>query len=161
MKTKYIEEIIRLLPALPRVIRLSLQKGVIKPPLASYHKGLAEHHMVIMKFVEVEGRPHISEISEFSKISKAQMTSSIDKLILLGMVAREPDPDDRRKICIVLTEKGRSAVAQLDAIINERMKESLSQLSDLELKKTAEALKYLVTTFEKLIHTGKNLHDAK
>jgi hypothetical protein len=31
------------------------------------------------------------------------------------------------------------------------MKERLSKLSDDELKKTAEALRYLVTTFEKLI----------
>lgn len=151
MKTRYIEEIIDLLPSLPRVLRLSMQRYVIKPPLKSFHKGLAEHHMVIMKFVQVEGRPHIGEISEFSKISKAQMTNSIDKLISLGMVNREPDPHDRRKISIVLTEKGKSTVAQLDAVINERMKERLSKLSDDELKKTAEALRYLVTTFEKLI----------
>jgi DNA-binding MarR family transcriptional regulator len=106
---------------------------------------------VIMKFIEVEGRPHVGEICKFSRISKAQMTKSIDKLISLGMVNREPDPYDRRKICVSLTEKGQSAVARLDAVINERMKERLSQLSDYELKKMADSLRYLVTTFEKLI----------
>ena len=78
------------------------------------------------------------------------MTNSIDKLISLGMVTREPDPNDRRKITITLTDKGQNAVAKLDAVISERMREKLSQLSDDELKKVAEALKYLVTTLEKL-----------
>jgi DNA-binding MarR family transcriptional regulator len=150
MKSSYIEKIIEIMPSLPRVMRFNLERDVVKPPLQSFHQGLAPHHMAIMKFVQLERRPHIGEICEFSRISKAQMTNSIDKLISLGMVAREPDPDDRRKITITLTDKGQNAVAKLDAVINERMREKLSQLSDNELKKVAEALKYLVTTLEKL-----------
>jgi len=151
MKSSYIEEIIEIMPSLPRILRLNLERDVFKSPLQSFHKGLAPHHMAIMKFVQIEGRPYVGDICEFSRISKAQMTNSIDKLITLGMVIREPDLHDRRKISIILTEKGKNAVDNLDAIIHERMREKLSQLSDDELMKLAEVLKYLVTTLEKLI----------
>jgi DNA-binding MarR family transcriptional regulator len=151
MKNNFIEEILEIMPSLPRILRLNLERDVFKPPLHSFHKGLAPHHMAIMKFVQIEGRPYVGDICEFSKISKAQMTNSIDKLLSLGMVIREPDPNDRRKISISLTEKGKSTIDNLDSIIHDRMRDKLSQLSDDDLKKLAEALKYLVTTLEKLI----------
>jgi MarR family transcriptional regulator, lower aerobic nicotinate degradation pathway regulator len=150
MRNKDIVQIIDLLSRFPRIMRVSLQREIIKPPLKLLDKNLAPHHLIIMKIIDEEGSLHISEIGLIAKISKAQMTHSIDKLAQLGMINRTPDPQDRRKISITLTEKGKETVTKLDRVIEKRMKESLSWLQDEEVIKVLDALKYLIITFEKL-----------
>jgi DNA-binding MarR family transcriptional regulator len=150
MKNNINDENITLIPSLVRSLRLCFEKDVVKPSLHLSGEDLSPHHFQIMKFVDIEGHPYIGEISEESKISKAQMTNSIDKLVSLGMIIRIPDTRDRRKICLELTEKGKSVVTRMDAIVNQHMKKKLSKLSDAELSELWRALEYLITTFKKL-----------
>ena len=150
MRSKGLEEAADLLFRLPRVMRMSLEREIFKPPLKAINGNLAPHHMFIMKIVDEEGRLYISEIGDMASISKAQMTDSVDKLTSFGLLERVPDPADRRKIGIILTEKGKSTLAKFDAAMRKRMIDSLSWLQGEELTKLLDALKYLVATFEKI-----------
>jgi len=78
------------------------------------------------------------------------MTQSIDKLIGMGMVEREPDTKDRRKISIRLTQQGRDTVERLDKIMKDFVRDKLTVLSDDELDKLAESFHYIAKTFSKL-----------
>lgn len=149
MRTKKIEEALDLLSRLPRAIRKSAERDIFKPLLQSIDRNLSPHHMVIMKTVEEEGMLHISQIGDTVMISKAQMTQSIDKLIMLGMLERIPDPRDRRKIGITLTEKGKKALAMFDTTIEKQMIEKLSWLGDEGLDKMLDSLKFILETIEK------------
>ena len=153
MKSKDIEEVIDLLFFLPRIMRTFMQKEIFTPSLEFIPKDLAPHHLLIMKIVYDGDMLCISEISENTTISKAQMTRSIDKLTELGMLKRLDDPRDLRKTGIVLTEQGKDTIVKVDAAIKKRLKENLSRLSDKEAQQLLTSLRYLVTTFEKPKHT--------
>ena len=149
MRTKKIEVALNLLPRLPRAIRKSIERDIFKPLLQSIDSNLSPHHMVIMKIVEEEGMLHISQIGDIVMISKAQMSQAIDKLIKLGMLERIPDPHDRRKIAIILTEKGGKALTMFNAAVKKQMIEKLSRLDDEGLDKMLDSLKFLLDTIEK------------
>ena len=86
MRDEYLREAIDLLHRLPRIMRSSLHREIFKPVLESISKDLSPHHLAIMKSLEEGGAMHIAEVGENMAISKAQMTHSIDRLMLLGMV---------------------------------------------------------------------------
>jgi DNA-binding MarR family transcriptional regulator len=44
-------------------------------------------------------------------VSKQAASQLIDTLVLRGYLQREPDPEDRRRVTIVVTERGRAAAA--------------------------------------------------
>jgi DNA-binding MarR family transcriptional regulator len=50
-----------------------------------------------------------AELAEVSGVSRAGMTSRLDRLVAAGLVTREVDPQDRRRILIRPTDAGRAA----------------------------------------------------
>ena len=50
----------------------------------------------------------IQELAKKTSLSKTTLTSMLDRLEIMGHIARVPSKDDRRKICIKLTEKDKS-----------------------------------------------------
>jgi DNA-binding MarR family transcriptional regulator len=127
-----------------------MERNIFVPPLKSFDEHLAPHHMAIMKLLDEEGTMFISEIGDMIKVARAQMTHSVDKLTSLGMIERVPNTTDRRKTGIRLTAAGKQLIAKIDHAVKRRMKESLSQLNDEEIKSFLESLKYLTVTFDKL-----------
>jgi DNA-binding MarR family transcriptional regulator len=150
MRRDDIEETIDLLFRLPRTMRQSMERNIFAPPLKLFGEHLAPHHIAIMKLLDEEGTLCISEIGEMIKVAKAQMTHSIDKLTVLGMIDRVPDTVDRRKTGVRLTTDGKQLIAKIDRAVRKRMKESLSRLKDEEIARFLESLKYLTATFDKL-----------
>src|ERR1700761_5469766 len=69
------------------------------------------------------------------KTSKQAAGQLIDSLVLRGYVERTPDPDDRRKLTVTLTERGKAAAAiqagmrqRIDAALTTRVgEETVSQ----------------------------------
>src|SRR3954452_6022172 len=62
-------------------------------------------------------------------MSTGGMTKRLDKLEAAGLIARSPDPDDRRGVLVSLTDEGLARVdrAAVDHLANEaRLLESLS-----------------------------------
>ena len=150
MRSDNTEETIDLLFRLPRTMGQLMRREVFAPPLKTISEHIAPHHVAIMKLLDDEGTLCISEISDIVKVARAQMTHSIDKLTSLGMIERVPDTVDRRKIGIRLTVEGKQLIAKIDRAVKKRMKQSLSGLSDEELARFMESLKYLTETFDKL-----------
>ncbi len=61
--------------------------------------------------LEGAGRPlSPTTIAERLLVTTASMTSLLDTLERRGFVTRSPDPDDRRKVLVTLTEHGRQVV---------------------------------------------------
>lgn len=83
-----------------------------------------------------EGPRSLSDIAEAQRIDPPYATAIVDQLELLGMAARTPDPADRRRKVVTLTEAGRSAVitareimAEPPAALSDLSPEALSQLA--------------------------------
>jgi len=66
-------------------------------------------------------------------ISRQAASQLIDTLVLRGYLTREGDPDDRRRMLIELTDRGRAAAAATRAGVEEVDAELASMLSPEEL----------------------------
>ena len=52
----------------------------------------------------------VSEIGDLMGITNAAASQAVDRLVVLGLIERTEDPDDRRTKRLALTEDGRSAI---------------------------------------------------
>ena len=148
-RTNNLENVINLMARLPRAMRKSMDHDILKPLLQEMGIKMSPHHMIIMKMVTEEKLLSISEIGKEAMISGAQMTKSVDKLTSLGLLKRVPDPDDRRKTGIAVTENGQDLVAVFDKTVNKHLKTRLSWLTDEELAHMLDALHFLIKIIEK------------
>jgi DNA-binding MarR family transcriptional regulator len=70
---------------------------------------------------------------------KPHVTVIVDKLIEEGYVERQSDPNDRRVVNILLTEKGLADFENIKQEISENLKIKLSKLSNEEQEILADA----------------------
>lgn len=150
MENERLNRVIESMVRIPLIMHRKLHRELYKVVLQQFGTDIAPHHLMIMKELQESGTLYSSEIANAISIAKPQMTQSIDKLIGMGMVEREPDTKDRRKISIMLTPKGRDTAERLDNIMKDFVSDKLSILSDDELKKLAESFNYIAETFLKL-----------
>jgi len=150
MKSNQLDEVAELLTRIPPIMHRKIHRYVFKATFTQAGEDISLHHLIILKELQIEGPLHLSEIGDIIGISKPQMTHSTDKLFSLGMIERQPDAHDRRKINILLTQKGRDTLEKLEKIIRSRIKERLSALSDDELEKLTQSFKYIKEAFSKL-----------
>jgi DNA-binding MarR family transcriptional regulator len=107
---------------IPPILHRKLHRDLFKVVLEEVGANIAPHYMMIMRLIQESGPLSSSEIGETLSIAKSQMTHSVDKLIELGLVEREQGTEDRRRIEISLTDKGRSMLEQVDATINNHLR---------------------------------------
>jgi len=150
MENERLDRVIEAMVRIPTIIHRKLHRSVLRVALEQFGTDITSHHLMIMKALQDSEMLHSSEIAEMVAIARPQMTHSIDRLIDLGMVERQLDIEDRRKIDIRLTQQGRDTLEKLDVVIKGRMKEKLSSFSDDEMKKLAESFEYIAETFSKL-----------
>ena len=150
MERECIDELVELMIRIPSILHRRLHQKVVSSALEQVGIDLAFHHLMIMKILEKTGTMHSTEIGDKFGIAKSQMTHSIDKLRDFGMVEREADDMDRRKINIRLTQKGKQTLRQLNQIIENKMREKLIKINEAELKKLADSFKYIADTFPKI-----------
>jgi DNA-binding MarR family transcriptional regulator len=81
-------------------------------------------------------------------VTSGTMTNRIDRLEQRGMVARSPDPDDRRGVVVSLTTKGQAQVDAAMADLLERERALLQQLDAGAQDQLAAALRTLVGPFD-------------
>ena len=100
---------------------------------SSYKRANMEHYQ-ILGILEHHNNLPISEIGKKLLISKPNMTSHIDKLVLEGMVERIPNTKDRRVIKILITQKGHDYIKESRKWVNKNIKNNLSPLNSEELE---------------------------
>jgi len=110
---------------------------------------IAYHHAVIMITLQEHGVLSSSELGGMICVSKAQMTHSTDKLADMGLVEKQQDAVDRRKVIIRLTPKGEATVKKIDEVMLDFIHEQLSSLSNEELEKLAESFDNIIEVFSK------------
>jgi len=143
MTDKHRDEAIELLVSIPLVINRKLHRQILMATIEQSGENLAPHHVIIMKMLQGDEPINMSGIGDEIGISRSQMTHSIDRLISLGLIERQQDLRDRRKINIKLTTKGKEIIEKLQLILKSRMKAKLSSLSDDDLQRLVTSLRNL------------------
>jgi DNA-binding MarR family transcriptional regulator len=92
----------------------------------------------------------MTQISQMSGLEKGSFTPLADKLIAMGLVKRERDPGDRRKIMLRLTREGNAIARKLIQNAEVHLERKLSRLESPERRELLEAFAVLSRYAEKL-----------
>lgn len=103
------------------------------------------HALLVQPFPE-EATP--AQLADFCRVTRAAMTSRLDRLVVRGHITREVDPLDRRRILIRPTPSGRALWQKgLDAGMR-REQEAFSPLDAKELATLNDLLRKVVRHLE-------------
>jgi DNA-binding MarR family transcriptional regulator len=81
-----------------------------------------------------------AELADAAGVTRATMTGLIDTLERDGLVKREPDPDDRRMMSVVLTPKGNKFLSEFLPGHYKVISELMAPLSESERKSLVRLL---------------------
>jgi DNA-binding MarR family transcriptional regulator len=92
------------------------------------------------------GPPYQLRPTDFASslmLTSSGTTKRLDRLERAGLIARQPDPEDRRGIIITLTAEGSSLIDKLTKAHMENERRLLSALSESEQRRLADLLRKL------------------
>ena len=90
------------------------------------------------------------ELARLWQVTPAVITGIIDRLERRELVRREPDPNDRRRLRLALTDAGLAASTLVERALTEELAAQLSQASPQELAELGRSLDLLQRTFAAL-----------
>ena len=129
--------------------RIQRAASALRPRLDATHErsGLAGDSFDVLASLRRSGPPYQltpTDLYREMMLSSGAMTNRIDKLEAAGLVARKPDPDDRRGTLVRLTAKGKALIdAATDAhVANERA--LLAALNAKEQQQLGDLLRKLL-----------------
>ena len=93
-----------------------------------------------------QGATSPGELARLWQVTPAVITGVIDRLERRDLVRREPDPDDRRRLRLALTEPGLAASALVERALTEELAAQLGKASPQELAELGRALDLLQRT---------------
>ncbi len=141
MKKDILEKAIANFLSIPPIIHRTLRQKIAKSSTGEiFEKIITSIHSEIIFFLEEEGPKSIGEIGDQLMIAKAQMTQLVEKLVEHDIGERRPVKGDRRKIEIAFTEKGKSFIKQHKKNVDKWFMDSMSDLSEKDLKALVDAL---------------------
>jgi DNA-binding MarR family transcriptional regulator len=97
-----------------------------------------------------QGASSPGELARLWQVTPAVITGIIDRLERRELVRREPDPSDRRRLRLALTDAGLAASMLVERALTEELATQLSQASPRELDELGRALDLLQRTFAAL-----------
>jgi DNA-binding MarR family transcriptional regulator len=97
-----------------------------------------------------QGASSPGELARLWQVTPAVITGVIDRLERRELVRREPDPDDRRRLRLALTDTGLAASALVERALTEELAAQLAKASPRELAELGRALDLLQRTFAAL-----------
>jgi DNA-binding MarR family transcriptional regulator len=104
------------------------------------------HHALLLALDEL-GPSSQQQLAAIIGVDPRNIVSTIDFLERRGLVTRAPDPDDRRRYGVTLTQSGRQILRQLRHDADQLEQNYLSPLSSLEKARLHDMLLRLLAGF--------------
>jgi len=90
----------------------------------------------------------MSRISKELFVTSACATALIDRLVKHGLVERNRNEKDRRKVTVLLTDKGKHYLVRLETYRKKFFKSLIDDLSENDKKTMESGISILVTSLE-------------
>ena len=126
-----------------RVSRLARELESRLEPVYREHGLEPGWHDVLATLRRSGGTLRPTDLTNASMLTSSGTTKRLDKLEQAGLIARAPDPDDRRGTLISLTAAGRELIDSLTPAHLDNERRILSALSEAEQRKLADLLRKL------------------
>ena len=147
------------MPLFGRVAALaSLYKGFCDATLTAF--GVTHSERFVLGVLRSRQAETPSELARITHQTRAGMTRTLDRLESRGLVERVSHPDDRRKVRMMLTDKGlplTDAVLRAEITAQQRMLEDLGEPS---LTRISASLDELMGRLVTNIYHAKVIDDA-
>jgi MarR family transcriptional regulator for hemolysin len=96
------------------------------------------------------------ELAELMRIEPPTLVRQLDKLADEGLVERQPDPDDRRVVRVIVTKAGRKRLAQLHDVVHEVDAELRQILPAREVDMLRKTLTRIHEHFNEEVASGRS-----
>jgi MarR family transcriptional regulator, lower aerobic nicotinate degradation pathway regulator len=105
--------------------------------------GVRGYHFRMLAALDQYGPSSQAELGRATGIDRSDVVAMLDDLTSWGLARRDPDPDDRRRNVVSITEDGLARLAELDAVVAGVQDAVLEPLSSTERKTLLRLLRKL------------------
>ena len=126
--------------------------------MASMMPDVSQSEFVIMNVIRdksSEGKVVISELACRCKLHSSAVSRTLHGLDERGYVERHIDKDDRRNICVELTEEGKRTVEECRQIMQDFGRTVLNHMNVRDMERLITYMNRLYSVAEKEIETRK------
>ena len=123
-----------LLTELEHAMRKSSAQGTIYASAVADSAGISSSDMDCMDFLNLEGRMTAGRLAELTGLTTGAITGVVDRMEKAGLVRRERDAEDRRKVFIVPAEESMTRLGRLYGPLQRAMEQQSSRYTDAELR---------------------------
>jgi MarR family transcriptional regulator, lower aerobic nicotinate degradation pathway regulator len=106
--------------------------------------GSRKWHYAVLAALEEFGPDSQSGLSDRTGIYRSDLVATINELTARGLVVRAPDPADRRRNAVTLTDEGHRQLKRLDVLIADAEAEFLAPLSEADRAELTRILQLIV-----------------
>ena len=83
------------------------------------------------------------EVAEVLKVGRTSVTGILDRLENDNLIVRQLDPNDRRSFTLVITDKGRELVRQIDNLRRSQLEQALATMQPQDVEALYRGLQAL------------------
>lgn len=116
------------------------------------------HGFVLVYLLEHGGKALPGEICQAMGVSTPRVAVILRELEKREMIVRTVMPDDRRKVCVTLTEKGRARAESKQDQLERFVRKLIDQLSEEDANALPRILDALERIQEEIPEEGAHLH---
>jgi DNA-binding MarR family transcriptional regulator len=97
-------------------------------------EGVRGYHFRMLAALEQYGQSSQADLAHHTGIDRSDVVATLDDLDSWGFARRDPDPGDRRRNVVSLTEDGEAALQRLDRVLADVQDAVLEPLTATERK---------------------------
>jgi DNA-binding MarR family transcriptional regulator len=143
-----------LLTDLEHAVRRSSALGVIFGQTVASRVGISSSDLECLDFLNIEGRVTAGRLAELTGLTTGAITGVVDRLEKAGLVRRERDEEDRRKVFIAIVPENVAKVGRFYHHLQRGMLELWETYSDAELKLM---LRFMTQGYETMLAATEEL----
>jgi MarR family transcriptional regulator for hemolysin len=121
-----------------------------------YEHGASLWNWLLLREAANAGGASQRELADLMRIEPPTLVRQLDKLAEEGLVERQPDPDDRRVVRVIVTKAGRKRLAQLHEVVYEVDAELRAALPAREVEVLRKALGRIHEHFTEEVASGRS-----
>jgi DNA-binding MarR family transcriptional regulator len=123
-----------LMQELEHALRRSSAQGAIYSQTVADRAGISSSDMECLDFLNLEGRVTAGRLAEVTGLTTGAITGVVDRLEKAGLVRRERDSEDRRKVFIATVPENVAKIGRLYEPMQRAVLKDWDAYSDAELK---------------------------
>ncbi len=130
--------------ALRRILRVT----ELNSRRLAQHSDLTASQLLLLRYVAREGRALPSAIARAIELKQATITVLVNKLERRGLVSRQRDTRDRRRVWVRLTDAGHKVLEQSPDLLQSRFEQGFGRLDDWEQSLIITALERIAALLD-------------